>query len=429
MGENCVRSTMFDSVASFLVFSNLVLIGVETQYMAKYEVKRCPQIFLDLDDIFCIIFSIEITLRMCVYGTEYWIMPTWHWNVFDVVIIGVQVVDLVLRVLYPYDGYLKVPDWVSLFRLLRFLRVIRAVRVVHLLKDLRVLTGSILESMKPLGWTVLLLALITFMFSIFLTMIVTNHRVTARIISEESGKEDDVDEALVVYYGGIERSTLCLYEMISDGIHWGELVEPLREISPWLELVFATYSGIVVLVMMNIVLGIFVDSVMRTTENTKKRELMSKMQRLFEETDEDGSGFIDWSEFESQLVNPDMQAFLKEIDMDEQGAHDLFNLLDVDDVDEVSAADFVSGCSRLSGAAKAMDIAVIQHEQRLFHTAFGQHADLLERSVSHMNDTVTSMAAQLRLNSEKQEKKEQNLATAPNATSPARTHSHFSDDT
>jgi hypothetical protein len=232
------------------------------------------------------------------------------------------------------------------------------------------------------------------MFSIFLTMVVTYHRLAtlnADAVAAQNSQQEFEDGQLKRYFGSIERSTLSLYEMISDGIHWGELVEPLRQISPWLELVFALYVALTVLAMMNIVMGIFVDSVMRTTDASKKRELIAKMKRLFEMSDQDGSGFLDWEEFEGQLQNPDMQHFLKEIDLDEQGASDLFKLLDVEDADEISAADFVSGCARLSGAAKAMDLAVIQHEQRLFTASFNGFSDLVERSLSWQADSLQNV--------------------------------------
>lgn len=319
-------------------------------------------------------------------------MATWRWNVFDCIITSLQLVDVVMRPLINTESGRNAPLVTHIFYVVTLARVARALRIVHMLKDLRVLCHSILESMRPLGWTVLLLALITFMFSIFLTMVVTHYRF-AVLGSEldEKGFKREEDESLTRYYGSIERSTLALYEMISDGIHWGELVEPLRQISPWLELIFAAYVALTVLAMMNIVMGIFVDSIMRTTESTKKRLLIHQMKRLFDESDADGSGSIDWEEFEAQLSNPGMQAYLKEIDLDEQGARDLFNLLDVEDKEEVSAEDFVSGCSRLSGAAKAMDLAVFQHEQRMFQARFDKHADLIERSLSWQTDNLATI--------------------------------------
>ena len=48
--------------------------------------------------------------------------------------------------------------------------------------------------------------------------------------------------------GSLDRSMISLFETLSDGIHWGELNEPLAEhCSPWFPVIFVLYSAFQVL--------------------------------------------------------------------------------------------------------------------------------------------------------------------------------------
>merc|ERR1712045_383287 len=99
-----------------------------------------------------------------------------------------------------------------------------------------------------------MLFIMTFAFGVCLTQIVTEHKVA--VGHHEMEKTPQLEEL----YGSLDRSMLYLYEAVSDGIHWNELLEPLdKHCSPWLALAFVGYMSFVFFSLMNIVTAFFVE--------------------------------------------------------------------------------------------------------------------------------------------------------------------------
>jgi len=182
---------------------------------------------------------------------------------------------------------------------------------------------------------------------------------------------------------------LSLYQVVSDGLHWSELVKPLEGVcSPWLALLFALYMSFALFALLNVVTGVFVESALRIAEEDKKEALMTQMSRFFRDADEDGSGTINYDEFQAHLQRPEMDIFLKAVDLNREEARDLFHLLDSEETGEIDAEDIVAGCIRLHGFAKAIELAAFMHEYRRSMKRFNAHADLVERSLAWLCDAT-----------------------------------------
>merc|ERR1712151_182601 len=115
-------------------------------------------------------------------------------------------------------------------------------------------------------------------------------------------------------------------------------------------------------VMLNLITGIFFDLTFSTIRDTKDRELVHQVKELFLQSDVDRSGKISFKEFQRQVHNPIFETYFKVIDLDPSEARGLFDLLDTDGDDEVEAQDFVMGCLRLRGPARAIDLATLTHD-------------------------------------------------------------------
>merc|ERR1719293_53624 len=106
---------------------------------------------------------------------------------------------------------------------------------------------------------------------------------------------------------------MSLFQCVSEGIHWRELMEPLLAFcDPWVAVAFILYIFLSIFAMMNIVTGIFVDSAMKTSESDKRLRISAGMRKLFKEADSDGSGTISKQEFEDNLQdNKQMRNYLR----------------------------------------------------------------------------------------------------------------------
>merc|ERR550537_1648760 len=85
--------------------------------------------------------------------------------------------------------------------------------------------------------------------------------------------------------------------------------------------------------------------------------------------------------FESQVDRPNMKEYFRAIDVDPSEAKGLFRLLDMDGSGTINAEEFLNGCLRLRGPAKALDLALVMREMRRMHTQFDAHLNAVEQEL------------------------------------------------
>merc|ERR1712100_18992 len=115
---------------------------------------------------------------------------------------------------------------------------------------------------------------------------------------------------------------------------------------------------------MNIVTGVFVEAAMRKGREDQDNFLINNVRELFRSIFADGSGRITWIDFESHLDERVMQDYFVAVDLDRSEAKGLFHLLDMDGNGSIDVNEFLSGCLRLRGPAKSLDMQVLLREHR-----------------------------------------------------------------
>merc|ERR1712100_160146 len=98
--------------------------------------------------------------------------------------------------------------------------------------------------------------------------------------------------------------------------------------------------------------------------------MVQKIQSIFEEADADNSGTLSLDEFTAHLQDHRVRALLESLQL-ESHAREIFFLLDVDGTNEIDIEEFVAGCLRLRGEARALDISLLgfKTEQLIKSTA------------------------------------------------------------
>jgi len=298
-------------------------------------------------------------LRLFAHGLHFFKWGSW-WNYFDVLLVAFQLVDeitIAVAGVNDTQSFMKDMSVVRLVRVLRLLRILRLLRVIRFVTELRKVIYLIMGSLPSFFWTMVLMTLLVYVLAVFFTQIVADQIGEWGPLTAE-GERDQ--ETLRFYFGSTLVSTLTLYKAVSGGVDWQDISTPVFEhVSPFAGLMFVMFNALAVLVLLNLVTGVFVDGAMKLSRADKELELLEKAYKLFKRTDEDGSGDISWCEFESRLHCPEMAAFFEALEISMTRADDLFELIDRSQDGRISLEELVAGGLMLQGPARAIDIAAL----------------------------------------------------------------------
>jgi len=325
------------------------------------------------DRVFAIFFTVELVLRALAGRGWFFVDPhEWKWHWLDIFLV-------VTSILSDFG----IGSNMSFFRLLRIFRVVRIariVRVVHFFRHLRRMMLSIQQCFASLAWALTFLCLINFMFSIFFLNGASEY-------IRYHNYETDVRDSFRDWYRSLPQTMFALVASISGGVDWIEVMHPVREISWTYQVVFTFYVVFVVIGVVNVLTGVFLES----AREVKDRDLIvqCEMEHLdsfveemfifFKEFRLDSAGNISWEAFEDFIHQERVEAYLSSHLLETTHARLLFKMLDSDNNGSISIYEFVIGMLRLKGAAKAYDSRVLLHQISTLRKSVHSVEDLLVR--------------------------------------------------
>lgn len=276
--------------------------------------------------------------------------------------------------------------FMRLVRILRLMRIVRAARVLRLVSELRTLVACIGASLKSLAWTVVLLAFMLYTLGVWLTQLASDF-------------EGEGEHAVLLdkYYGSLGSSMLSLFQAITGGIDWSEALAPLLScVSMLMGPLFVLYIAFAVLALMNSLTGVFVEAALRSAKQDNDFFIMSNLLELFLDSVGNFDGTLTLAKFEEQLDNPQMLEYFRAIDVDLGEARNVFRLLDLDGSGTLNAESFLSGCLRLRGPAKSLDVMLLMREVRDIASDLQTHAGRTERLLAEVTKDLSRRIGSLR---------------------------------
>jgi len=306
----------------------------------------------------------ELSVRFLVTQGFFFFGADWHWNLFDTVVVCGSISEVV------------VPAWrlnLSFVRLLRVLRILRTFRVLRFLrfasflKDLRLMTLAIMKSIVPLIWASLFLVFILYFFAVLFLQAVVSHMQC----NTEATETTQTFEAL---FHSLPMAVLTLWMSVSGGVNWWEVAKSLLDVSPWYCLIMVFFVIIMLVAVMNIMTGIFVNDALQMA--SLDRDLVEQqqsgldqsnveaLQELFRQIDCDQTGKITIEELTEILERNDVRATFATVGLEVSNATSFFKLLDTDDSNSLEVEEFVVGCMRIRGMAKAVDLQTLMFENK-----------------------------------------------------------------
>lgn len=393
-----IRTPLFDNIVGSIILLNAAVIGCQTDYNAREQTDHVPLVFYIFEQFFAAWFTLELVLRIYVFKCRFFkpCSEGWVWNYFDFFVVMAQLLEvffeLVARSSSIDAGNFRV---LRVLRILRLVRILRVVRVLHLISELRTIVSSIVGSFRSLVWVVVLLLLMIYIVAVFFTQSITDVVVELK----KDGKSFDKDEGLTTlteYFGSLGRAILSLWQAMSGGLDWDTLAWPLfKDISITTGFAFAAFIAFALLALMNVVTGVFVQTALLSAREEEDSFMASQIIALFNIADKDGSATISWQEIVESLDDPQMAKEWKSIGVQAADARYLFKLLDLEGKGEVAFEEFMGGCLRLSGGAKAIDVLTIMQEARKNEDKSEQNWEALTTALVDVHETVKNSQADI----------------------------------
>lgn len=209
-------------------------------------------------------------------------------------------------------------------------------------------------------WAMVLLFSIQYIFGLVFTEALNDR------LKEDSEAFAD-NKQLVEYYGSLGRTVYTLFQAMSGGISWGEVANPLGDLGVLYEVMFNVYITFVVFAVMNVVTGIFCQNAIECAAKDEEEviaeqmdaqgEYVARLQKLFTNLNEYNDGEVTIDDFLNHMENPKVQAYFSAMGLDAADAQTIFRVLDTDNGGSVEMSEFISGCLKIRGPAKRLDIA------------------------------------------------------------------------
>ena len=201
-----------------VILFNSLLFGLQT---SQEIIQRHGVALRCLDQICLWIFVVELCLKMLAYGTRF---PRDPWNIFDFLIVAVSFA----------------PD-MGMFSSLRLFRVLRVFKLVSGMRHMRIIISAIMRSLPGVSWAGLLLLLVYYVYGIIGTNL--------------------FGSSFPAWFGDLGKSAYSLFQVMTLESWSMGIARPVIAKFPYAWVYFVTYILLSSFIVMNIVVGIVLNSI------------------------------------------------------------------------------------------------------------------------------------------------------------------------
>ncbi|CAK0875477.1 unnamed protein product [Prorocentrum cordatum] len=313
---------------------------------------------LAADVVFLVIYFLEVVLKLAVHGVWFFIGADWKVNLLDMTVVISDCATVVL------GTTLKL-------RFLKLAKVVKVFELMYHLKYLQAFLVCIQGSFSSFMWSVVMLFSVYGVFALLFMQVITSH-IDAR------GETLD-DTAFGEYFGSVGHSITTLFMVTTGGDDWVSAYEVIEETGPVGRFLFLAFIAFVNLNLLNIILGIFVDSAMKVLSPDSEtlaheyvrrdHEYAAKLTNLCRAVDTDCSGRLTQEQFKLGLNKKRIPHLLVMLGLKKHHILEFFeSLAKASDHDgQVDIDTFVEGCMLFKGASTNFDLHKLRVESKLAH--------------------------------------------------------------
>jgi len=375
----------FNIFVATCVILNTVVIGLEQDLAPKTPGIAGKEMWWLLNCLFIIAFAVELIIRMYVEMSAFFEDLV---NLLDVALVVAAGVDCFL--LWPAGS----GGAVRLFTVLRTLRILRLVKLVRMFpafRELWLLVGGFVNSLKALAWVSMVVILVLYVCSVLVTTEIGQNDATYGIGPSYDGEVWPYKE----YFGTIFRSMFTLFQVLTLDGWCDDIVRHIVHRQPIMAIFFILFVMVTAFGIINVVVGIIVDNTLVAAQvaDTRVEQLQAynrkkAIERLMDtllKSDVKRSGEISKSELKAAVQSRVVQKLFDTIGIKWSEALEIYELLDHEKSGSVELKRFGASLRELVGGARRRDIV---HMEITVGT-LSQRLDFLDQKFSAIEEDVT----------------------------------------
>lgn len=224
-----IESRRVQHAIVILIIINAVILGLET---SSSVMSHIGPFLIGADRIILAVFVLEIGIKLFAYRLRFFSVA---WNVFDFVVVGIALI--------PASGPLAV---------LRALRVLRVLRLISMVPKLRFIVEALLHAVPGIASIAGLMLLLFYVFAVMATGL--------------------FGDSFPQWFGSIGGSMYTLFQIMTLESWSMGIVRPVMEEYPYAWLFFVPFILIATFTMLNLFIGIIVDTMQTMHEADHARD-------------------------------------------------------------------------------------------------------------------------------------------------------------
>lgn len=202
---------------SIIILDSIVLGALTFSFLKNNS------ILIAIDRICLLFFCIEMCVKILVLRKEFFLSK---WNLFDLCIVVLSVLPTTI---------------IGNIAILRLFRVLRAARLSSSVPQLRFVIAVITRSIPSVVSIGVLLLLVYYIYAVLGTQLFAT--------------------AAPEYFGDLGKSFFTLFQVMTGESWSGAIARPIMRIYPYAWIYFISYMIIVSFIVLNMVIGVIVDSI------------------------------------------------------------------------------------------------------------------------------------------------------------------------
>lgn len=236
-------NTWFEYFILGIIFINSISLGLEsTPFGLRHE-----HVLFIIDQICLYIFIFELLLKFIAYNKRFF---KYKWNIFDLIIVLIS--SFATLPYFTVFRVFKIFRSVRIIKAVKSFRAIKAMKFVNGLENLQRILRAIVLSFSGIVWTLVLLFIIYYVYAIVGTNVFGS----------------DFPE----FFGTLGSSLLALFQIMTFDSWCSQIARPIIQIYNWAWIYFVSFGLISAFVIMNVIVGIVVDSIEEARREYEKKE-------------------------------------------------------------------------------------------------------------------------------------------------------------